>query len=156
MWPWRPTTIPLNEDHPRLSYGTVRRAGALNPSTVTHWAWKTPGAAPSIRITGGDGAFTIVDEGCEVRVVLRGRWLICPSCERPCQYMLRRDGWYAVRHTWRTSPGVHRRRKLLRALAREPVLSLKASAIRYQLSRIDRAVLMRLSDAYRRADSADR
>ena len=104
-------------------------------------------------------------DGREVRVILRGRWLVCPSCERLCQYLLRREGWhcrccsgcdYAVRHTWRTSPAVHRRRKLLRALAREPVLSLKASAIRYQLARIDRAILTRLRDAHRRVDSAHR
>jgi hypothetical protein len=104
-------------------------------------------------------------DGREVRVILRGRWLVCPSCERLCQYLLRREGWhcrccsgcdYAVRHTWRTNPMVHRRRKLLRQLVREPVLSLKASAIRYQLARIDRAILTRVRDAYRRADSAHR
>jgi hypothetical protein len=26
-------------------------------------------------------------------VVVGGRWLVCPNCERLCRYLLRREGW---------------------------------------------------------------
>jgi hypothetical protein len=148
MWPWKPTTIPLNEDHPRLGYGTLRRAGGLNPGAVTYWGWNTAVLAPSIKVTGSNsGFFTITDEGLDVKVILRGRWLICPSCERLCQYLLRRDGWhcrqcagvdYAVRHRYRT--------------ARRPVVSLNKE--RDQLRAIDRVIRARL-ERYGRAGSTD-
>jgi hypothetical protein len=161
MWPWRPSTVALIENLPRLEHSILRRTGALLPGKATRWSWN-PTHGPSIKVTGAEGAFTIDDA---VRVVLRGRFMVCPTCGQLCRYLLLRRGWkcrccsgadYAVRHTWRTNPAVHRRRKLLRALAREPVLSLKASAMRYQLARIDQAILMMLRDAYRRADSAHR
>src|SRR5215813_1972129 len=79
--PNRPTTVPILEDHPRLRRGVLRRAGGLNPGKVTWWGWKNIAAAPSIKVVGGDGSFSIIDEGLEVRVVLRDRWMICPSCE---------------------------------------------------------------------------
>src|SRR5262249_19554545 len=112
MWPWR-TTIPIIEDHPRLRRGVIRRAGGLNPVKVTYWSLKNYAPAPSIKVVGADGSFTIVDEGLATRVVLRDRWMVCPSCERLCRYLLRRDGWkcrrcsgcdYAVRHRFRTVP----------------------------------------------------
>src|SRR6516162_5507112 len=91
--PRPPTTIPLNEDHPRLTYGTLKRAG-LNPGKVTLWAWNTPAAALAIRVAGGgNGSFTIVGSGGEVRVVCRLRYLICPACGRLCRYLLFREEW---------------------------------------------------------------
>ena len=93
--PRPPTHIPLNEDCPRLAYGTLNRA-RLNPSKVVFWAWNTPTATLAIRVTGGrDGTLTIASEGSEVRVIRRGRYLACPACGAPCRYLLFREGWDA-------------------------------------------------------------
>lgn len=169
----RPTGKPIVEDLPHWSHHVLKQAGALNPGVVTHWKWITHGDVPSVWVAGDDGFFVIADGSSEIRVLLRAsglrRFLVCPNpdCERCCRYLLRLGGWgcrrclgaeNAVRHRWRTVRGAARRRKLLRALAREPPLSLKASEIRYQLWLIDREVsaTLRKREHDRRTHSAAR
>jgi hypothetical protein len=150
--------MPLVEDHPRLRYGILKQAGALNPGQVTYWNWNTPTAALSIRVTGGQGTFTIATGSNEVQVVLRGRWIVCPHCERLGMYLLYRGAWrcqrcsgcdWAVRHRFRTIP-VLRRRRLLRQLAKRPVLDLRSSELRYELAKVDKAIFERIRDVHRR------
>jgi hypothetical protein len=160
-WGKPPTTIPLIEDHPRLARKTLVDAGALSPEKVTLWGWNTPTGALAIRVTGGAGAFTIADGTSEVRVVCRARYLVCPACGRLCRYLLFREGWHcqvcsgcdwASRHRFRTIP-VMRRQRLLRQLVKRPVLDLRASELRYDLAKVDRAIIERIRDVHRRACS---
>jgi hypothetical protein len=154
-----PTTIPLIEDHPRLWYGTLKRAAAFDRGATTFWTWTT--AALAIRVTGDGNALRLAGGGTEVRVVRRGQYLVCPACERLCRYLLFRVNWHcqvcsgcdwASQHRFRTIP-VLRRRRLLRQLAQRPVLDLRASELRYQLAKVDRAIIERIRDVHRRACS---
>ena len=162
--PRPPTSIPLLEDHPRLARKTLVNAAAFSPGKTTLWGWNTPAGALAIRVTGGRDAFTIADRSSEVRVVLREGCMVCPACGRLCRYLLFREGWHcrvcsgcepAIWHRFRSIP-LLRRQRLLRRLAREPVLSLRGSELRYQLAKVDRVIIERIRDVHRRACSRRR
>ncbi len=149
MWPWKPTTVPLIEDHPRIRRSVLRRAGGLNPGKVTWWGWETIAPTVTIKVVGADNGFIITDEGRDVQVHLYRRWMICPNlnCERLCRYLIRLDGWkcrrccgadHAVRHRYRT--------------ARRPVISLNKQ--RDRLRAIDKVVRARL-ERYARTSAAN-
>jgi hypothetical protein len=163
----RPSTrIPLNEDHPRLAYGTLKRAG-LDPGKVTLWGWNTPAGALVIRVVGGrDDTFTITSEGSAIRVARHQlRYLLCPACGATVRYLLWRSSqWgcrlcrgvdYRIRHVHRTTP-ILTRLAILHALGRTPVLSLKAARQRYRLARVNRAILEKASKHARRTSSGSR
>ena len=164
-WPWNPTHIPLVEDHPRLWYGTLKRAHAFERGATTYWGWNTPAAALAIRVTGDRDGFTIFDGRSEVRVVRHGQFLICPKCERTaCRYLLFREGWHcqvcsgcdwASRHRFRTIP-LLRRQRLLRQLAQRSVVNSRDRKLRYQLAEVEQQIVEKIRDVHRRACSRHR
>ena len=75
------------EDCPHLWRRALIATGALGIGVRTRWAWQGIADAPSIEITGGDGAFTI---DADVHVVVTRRGMICPRCGCECFYLLYR------------------------------------------------------------------
>jgi hypothetical protein len=123
-------------------------SGALGPGTKTYWGWPNIAAAPTIEVTGGDGAFNIGD----VRVVVTKRAMTCPRCSAACFALVFYDDWGCrscclsrgcnYRSNWHPSP-MFRRQSILRRLARADPLSLKAYELERKLRRVDRAIVRR-------------
>jgi hypothetical protein len=72
-------------------------------------------------------------------LLYRGEWRCqrCSGCD------------WSVRHQFRTFP-VLRRQRLLRQLAQRPVLNLRSSELRYELAKVDQAIVERICNVHRR------
>jgi hypothetical protein len=150
------------DDCPKLPLRVLKTSGALGKGTKSFWGWPEVADAPSIEVTGGDGAFTISPN---IRIVVAKRLMVCARCGSRCQALVYFRGFGCAtcclamgcnyRCNWHPGP-LLRRGTILRALSRVDPLSLRGFMLERRLRATNRAIVKRARHVGSRITRSDR